>query len=218
MIAEQIGINHLVIKLDPLEIPSFRNNPPHRCYLCQKSRFKKLKEIAVEKDFKTVADGTNLSDLGEYRPGLKAREELGVYGPLLEAELSKEDTRIIAKLLELPIASKAASPCLASRVPYGHELTETRLERIDRAEKYIRALMGVKVLRVRDHDQLARIEVGPSEQNLFFDEKTLNQVARKLKEFGYDFVTLDLEGYRSGSFDQEFQASQVEKLKGKVLF
>lgn len=202
--AEQIGINHLVVSSNQLEIPGFRDNPPHRCYLCNKFRFGKLKEIAIERDFKVIADGTNLSDLNEYRPGLKAREELGIYSPLLEAGLSKEETRRIARLLELPTANKAASPCLASRVPYGHELTTARLKRIDRAESWIRRITGAKVLRVRDHDELARIEVGPNERNLFFDEETLGRVARKLKELGYEFVTLDIEGYKSGSFDQKF--------------
>lgn len=205
--AEQIGVKHLVVKLNELKIPGFRSNPPHRCYLCKKFRFGKLKEMAVEKGFKTIADGTNLSDLGQYRPGLKAAKELEVYSPLLEAGLSKEDTRRIAELLELPTASKPASACLATRVPYGHDLTITELKRIDRAENHIRSITGVKALRVRDHGFLARIEVELSEQNLFFDKESLSQVARGLRELGYEFVTLDLEGYRFGSFDQKFRTN-----------
>lgn len=199
--AEQIGVNHLVLKLNELRIPGFRDNPPHRCYLCKKFRFGKLKEMAIERDYKTIADGTNLSDLGEYRPGLKAVEELGVYSPLLEAGLCKEDTRRIAKLLNIPKTNKPASACLASRVPYSGELTPARLKRIDYAESWVRRITGADVIRVRDYDELARIEVGPSERNLFFNEETLSRVAQELKKLGYEFVTLDIEGYRYGSFD-----------------
>ncbi|MFC1992269.1 ATP-dependent sacrificial sulfur transferase LarE [Chloroflexota bacterium] len=200
--AEHIGINSLVVQLNELEIPGFCGNPPSRCYLCQSFRIRKLKEIAIERHFETVADGTNASDLNEYRPGLKAKEELGMYCPLVEAGLSKDATRNIAELLGLPIANKAASPCLATRFPYDHELTPERLMRIETAESWIRDVTGVKILRVRELDRSARIEVGPEERELFFNGSLLDEVARKLKGLGYDFVTLDVEGYKSGSFDR----------------
>ncbi len=204
-VAEQIEVKHLVAKLNELEIPGFSNNPPDRCYLCKKFRFEKLRELAVENHSMTIVDGTNLSDLGEYRPGLKAAKELGVYSPLLEAGLSKGDTRRVSQLLGLPTASKPASTCLATRIPYNRRLTITQLVRIDKAESYIRSVTGVKVLRVRAHGNMARIEVGAGEQGLFFGPKVSSQVARRLKELGYKFVTVDLEGYRSGSFDSKLQ-------------
>jgi len=205
-VAEQIGIKHLVIKLNELEIPGFSSNPPDRCYLCKKFRFEKLRELAAENGFRTIVDGTNLSDLGEYRPGLKAAKELGVYSPLLEADLSKEDVRRLARLLGFNTAEKPAATCLATRIPYNNRLTTEQLARIDKAEGYIRSITGVKVLRVRAHGNLARIEVGAGEQNLFYDTKISSQVAQRLKELGYDFVTLDLKGYKSGSFDHRLQS------------
>jgi uncharacterized protein len=204
-VAEQIRVNHLVVKLNELEIPGFSNNPPDRCYLCKKFRIKKLRELAAENDSMTIVEGTNLSDLGEYRPGLKAAKELGVYSPLLEAGLHKGEIHRVAQLLGSPMASKPAGTCLATRIPYNRRLTITQLARIDKAESYIRSVTGAKVLRVRSHGNLARIEVGAGEQNLFFDLKVLSQVARGLKELGYKFVTADLEGYRSGSFDHKFK-------------
>jgi len=201
-VAAQIGVKHAVIKLNELDIPGFKWNPHDRCYLCKRYRFRKLKAMAEESGFLVVADGTNASDLGQYRPGLKAAEELGVYSPLLEAGLSKEDARKIARLMGLPTAEKPASACLASRVPYSQELTVERLQRIGEAEGYIRSTLEVKVLRVRDHGDLARIEVGASERRLFYDEKLMSRIAQKLKELGYKFVTMDLEGYRFGSYDE----------------
>jgi len=205
-VAEQIGIKHLVIKLNELEIPGFSGNPPDRCYLCKKFRFEKLRELANEKGFRAVVDGTNLSDLGEYRPGLKAAKESGVYSPLLEAGLSKEDVRRLARLLGFNIAGKPAATCLATRIPYNHRLTTRQLVRIDKAESYIRSITGVKILRVRAHGNLARIEVGAGEQNLFYDTKISSQIAQGLKELGYEFVTLDLEGYKSGRFDHKLKS------------
>jgi len=202
--AKEIGIGHTTLGLNELDIPGFSANPPDRCYLCKRFRFEKLKQKAVEIDFETVADGTNISDLREYRPGLKAAEELGIYSPLLEARLSKEDTRLMGDVLGLPIAAKPASPCLATRIPYGQPLEPAKLQRIDRAEDYIRTLTGVKVLRVRDHGALARIEIGRDEIDLLSNVEMLRQVSQGLKELGYEYVTLDLEGYRSGSFDHTF--------------
>lgn len=201
-IAKKIGIDHLVIQSNELEIPGFKKNPPNRCYLCKKFRFGKLRGMTKERGFQVVIDGTNVSDLGEYRPGLKAMDEEDVYSPLLEAGLSKEDSRSIAKLLRLPIANKPASACLASRIPYQSELTIDRLKRIASAENYIKKVANVKVVRVRDHGDLARIEVGRHERKRFFNEKLLAKVKQKLQKLGYRHVTLDLRGYRSGSFDE----------------
>lgn len=205
-IAAKIGINHVVIQSNELEIPRFKNNPPNRCYLCKRFRFGKLREMAEEMGFQTVIDGTNLSDLGDYRPGLRAMKEEGVYSPLLEAGLSKEDSRSIAKLLHLPTADKPASACLASRIPYHSELTLNRLKRIASAENYIKKVANVKVVRVRDHGDLARIEIGRHERKKFFNDKLLDKVTQKLQKLGYRYVTLDLMGYRFGSFDEPLKS------------
>jgi len=199
--ARQVGIRHRVIKMNELTIPGFAVNPNNRCYLCKKYRLNAIKKLAEKNKFKVIVDGATLSDLSEYRPGLKASREMGVYSPLLEAGLMKRDVRIIAGFLGLPTANKPSSPCLASRVPYGERLTLERLSRIAAAESYIKKLTGVKSLRVRDHNGLARIEVGRSERRLF-DENSMDKIAEKLKKLGYRFVALDLEGYRPGSFDE----------------
>lgn len=201
-IARKIGMKHIVIKSNEIEIPGFRNNPPNRCYLCKKFRFRKLRKMAREMGFQEVVDGTNVSDLGDYRPGLEAIKEEGVYSPLLEAGLSKEDTRDIAKLLNLFTTSKPSSACLASRIPYKSELTVDRLKKIAAAETYIKKAANVRVVRVRDHGDLARIEIGQTERKKFFNETLLDKITRKLQELGYRYVTLDLKGYRFGSFDE----------------
>ena len=201
--AGYIGINHLILRLDELEMPEFILNPTNRCYLCKRFRFAKLKELAVERGFREVADGTNSSDLKEFRPGLKAAKELGIYSPLLEAGLSKKETSKIAELLGLPVAGESHNSCLATRVPYGEELTQPKLKRIDDAEKYIKSIVPVKLLRVRDHGEIARLELAQDEQRFFLDQEVSHKITRKLKELGFKFVTLDLEGYRFGSFNEK---------------
>ena len=204
-IANDIGIEFLTLELNELDIPGFRNNPPQRCYLCKSYRFEKLKDKASELGFITVADGTTFSDLDEYRPGLKAAKEMDIYSPLMDAGLSKEAIRVMGNLLGLRAASKPANSCLASRIPYGQPIEPAKLERIARAEGYIRTLTGVKVLRVRDHGDLARIECGQDEINLLLEEDVMHRISQKLKSLGYEFVTLDIEGYRSGGYDRKLQ-------------
>ena len=201
MMAKWIGIEHVIIELNELEIPGFSNNPRNRCYLCKKFRFSKLKEIAMRKGFNVVADGTNKSDLSEYRPGLKAAIEEGIYSPFLEAGLSKEDIRKIARHLNLPVYDKPPSSCLATRIPYGENITLERLRRIGLAEKAIKELLGISMVRVRDHGDIARIEVYRGDRKLFFNDEALEIIVNELKRLGFKFVTLDLEGYKSGCFD-----------------
>ncbi|MCS7139381.1 MAG: ATP-dependent sacrificial sulfur transferase LarE [Candidatus Nezhaarchaeota archaeon] len=200
-IAKFIGIRHRVIELNELEVPGLSNNPRDRCYLCKKFRFRKLKELALEEGISVVADGTNRSDSFEYRPGLKAAIEEGVYSPLLEAGLTKNDVREIAKYLNLPFHDKPPNACLATRVPYGEKLTIERLKRIGLAEKIVKDHLGVKLVRVRDHGDLARIEVDLDYLRLFPSNELLKSITAKLKMLGFRFVTLDLEGYKSGCFD-----------------
>jgi len=196
-----LDMKHAIIDLNELEIPGFSANPTDRCYLCKRFRFNKLKEFASEKGYNAVADGTNLSDFGQYRPGMKASEELGIFHPLAEAGISKEATHKIAMLFDLPVASEPSNSCIAARLPYGEILSLPRLKRIDDAENCIRNIVPVRILRVRDHGTIARIETSPDEQGLFLDRKSAEDITEGLKELGYKFVTLDLTGYRFGSFD-----------------
>jgi uncharacterized protein len=201
LIAADIGIEHLIIKLNELNIPGFCNNPRNRCYLCKKFRYEQMQVQSTKYEINAIADGTTTSDLGEYRPGLKASEELGVYSPLLEAGVSKAEVYKISEILGLSTASRAPNSCLATRIPYDHSLDIEKLKRIDRAEKLVYSLSGVRVLRVRDHENLARIEISQDNLNLFRDHVLLEKITQGLKSLGFLFVTIDLEGYRSGCFD-----------------
>ena len=204
-IAKKIGIKHVILKLNELKLQDFVKNPPNRCYICKKFRFKMIKKMAVEKGFKILMDGTNVDDTYEYRPGLLALKEENVYSPLLENGLGKNLTRKIAKYLKLPVYSKPSNTCLATRFPYGYRLSLEKLKRVDKAESYIKANLGLKIVRVRDHDNLARIEIGKEDyKTLLKNKKLLEKTVEKIKNLGFRFVTLDLEGYRSGSFDYNF--------------
>jgi len=199
--AKIIGIRHLVVPIDELAVESIASNPRDRCYHCKQLRFGEAWKLARKLGMDAVADGTTLSDLGEHRPGLRAVQALGVASPLLEAGLTKEDARQLARQLGLPVADKPPNSCLATRIPYGEPLTPQRLNRIAEAEKTIHRLTGVRTLRVRDHGNLARIEVSPGEVALLTKPDMANRIVSALKGIGYRYVTLDLAGYRFGTFD-----------------
>ena len=200
-IAEKIGIRHEVMQFNELGISGFTDNPRDRCYLCKRTRYTALKEYAKKNGYNRLLEGTNSSDLGEHRPGLKASDELEVIKPLLRFGLSKEQTRSLAELLGLPNARKPSSSCLASRIPYGEKLSLERLKRIDLCEAVIREETGARVIRARDHGDILRIELGTDERNLLFNEQTMNRLYERLSNLGFRFVTLDLKGYRFGSYD-----------------
>lgn len=201
-IASFIGIKHRVVKVNELSNDEFVKNPPDRCYYCKRSLLKMLSKIAEEEGLKVIVDGSNADDYRDFRPGLKALEEFKVRSPLAEIGLSKTDVRMISKIVRLPTADKPSMACLASRIPYGMEVTYEKLRRISEAETYIRQLTGVKQLRVRDHGDIARIEVGKNERRVFFDENVMDVIWNKLRSLGYAYVTLDLYGYRSGSLNE----------------
>lgn len=201
-IARLIGVKHRVVKVDELSDSEFVKNPPDRCYYCKRSLLKVLSKIAEEEGLKVIVDGSNADDNRDFRPGLKALKEFKVRSPLAEVGLSKSDIRAISKIVGLPTADKPSMACLASRVPYGMEVTYEKLRRISEAETYIRRLTGVKQLRVRDHDSIARIEVGRDERKVFFDENVMDAIWNRLRSLGYVYVTLDLYGYRSGSLNE----------------
>ncbi len=199
--AKKLNVNHMVIKSEELEIDGFYKNPKNRCYYCKKELFSKILEIAHEKGFKNVVDGANADDTGDYRPGMMAARELGVRSPLLEAGFTKNDIRALSKKMGLPTWNKPSFACLSSRIPYGQEITSKKLHMIDAAEQYLLDL-GFRQVRVRHHGDIARIEVAPEERQKFFDEKIMDDVASKLRSIGFNYVTLDLNGYRTGSMNE----------------
>jgi len=210
-VAELLGVNHVVIATSELEDENFASNPPLRCYYCKKELAWKLKEVAKRVGARVIVDGTNSEDLGGHRPGYLAFSEEGVRSPLAELGFTKTDVRRVARLLGLPNWDKPSMACLASRIPYGQRITVERLKRIEAAEAAVKSLTGVKQVRVRDHGDIARIEVGRDEQRAFFSEEVMDKVARELKLLGWRYVALDLEGYRSGSMDEGLAEKVVPK-------
>jgi len=193
--AEHIGIKYITIITNELDDPNFAANPPERCYYCKGELLRKLDGIRRELGFKKIFDGTNFDDFSDYRPGLRAIREFGVASPLAEAGLTKEEVRGLAVKYGLPNADKPANPCLASRVPFGQEISPQKLERIARGEELIRSL-GFRVVRVRDHGELARVEVGKEE--LSRARELENEIVEALKRFGYESAEVDPRGYRTG--------------------
>ncbi len=209
-IAKEIGISHLTINTSELGIKGFAENPPNRCYFCKSELFGKLKEIAKEKGYENVADGANLDDAGEYRPGLDAAKELEVRSPLKESGLRKSDIREISKHLKLSNWDKPSYACMSSRFPYGNSITEEKLAIVAAAENYLRGI-GLKQFRVRHHDTIARIEVLPDDISMLLQNGKRTEIVKKLKEVGYKYVTIDLEGYRSGSMNEVLTLQENKK-------
>jgi uncharacterized protein len=198
-IAKLIGVRHIVIDSEETEIDNFKRNPTNRCYYCKKELFSKLKDIAKRENFNYVLDGTNYDDLDDFRPGMQAVKELDIVSPLKEVKLTKKDIRDLSEEMNLDTWDKPAFACLASRFPYGTEITKEKLDRIDKAENVLRNL-GLKQLRVRYHDKIARIEVNKKDIRLLL--KHSDEIIKELKKLGFTYITLDLEGYRTGSLNE----------------
>lgn len=197
--ARRYGINHAVIKTNEFNEPNFTANPPERCYYCKLALFRELKQIAAAKGDWAILDGANADDLSDHRPGHWAAAELGVRSPLQEAGFTKQEIREFSKAMSLPTWDKPAYACLASRVPYGTQITPEILKRIDLAESFL-ASLGLAQLRVRDHFPVARIEVGRDEMDRVWRNR--EAITAKLHQIGYPYVTLDLDGFRSGSMNE----------------
>lgn len=196
------GIRRIIFDPREMEIPGFSANPEDRCYICKKALFSRIFEIARENGLAVVAEGSNTDDEGDYRPGLAALAELGAKSPLREAGFSKAEIRALSKEMGLPTWDKPSAACLASRIPYGEEITEEKLVRIDRAEQLLFDL-GFREVRVRVHgDDLARIEVFPAETERLWEEETRRQVYDGLRALGFIYVSADLFGYRTGSLNE----------------
>jgi uncharacterized protein len=199
-IAGQFGFRHEIIRTNELERAEYRANPGNRCYYCKHELYTHLTRIASERDA-VVVDGNNADDRGDYRPGRQAAREFGVRSPLDEVNLHKDEIRELSRLAGLPTWDEPASACLSSRVPYHTQVTEEKLRTIELAEERLRSL-GFRVCRVRHHDELARIEVGRDELPRALDEEVRATIVRELKALGYRYVTIDLQGYRTGSLNE----------------
>ena len=198
---ESEGIEQVIIEQDGSEIDAFRHNPKDRCYICKRGLFEKFRDIAAQRGFPFVAEGSNMDDLGDYRPGLAAVAELGIKSPLREAGLTKAEIRELSRELGLPTWDKPSFACLASRFVYGEELTDERLSMVERAEQRLREL-GFRQFRVRLHGDMARIETERADFPRLLADGVAEQLDRYLRSLGFSYVTLDLGGYRTGSMNR----------------
>ncbi|MBD2395867.1 ATP-dependent sacrificial sulfur transferase LarE [Cyanobacterium aponinum FACHB-4101] len=199
--AEFMGINHELIETEEMNNPNYTSNPVNRCYFCKSELHDKLKQIAQERGYPYIIDGVNADDLQDYRPGIQAAKERGVRSPLAEVGITKMEVREISKQLGLPWWEKPSQPCLSSRFPYGEEITYEKLHRVGRAEIYLRKL-GYSNLRVRSDGNTARIELLPEQIRHFVVNVNIPDLVKDFQNLGFTYVTLDLEGYRSGKLNQ----------------
>ncbi|MFW6138443.1 MAG: ATP-dependent sacrificial sulfur transferase LarE [Spirochaetota bacterium] len=202
-------IPYLTIVSEELDLPQFSNNPPDRCYYCKKELFTRIKSIARSRGLESVADGTNADDAADWRPGMKAAKNLGVISPLLEAELGKQEIREISrKIYHLPTAEKPAMACLASRFPYGSVITRQKLKQVEEIEEFLEKL-GFKNYRARHHGEILRLEVEKAQMGMLMELK--QKVVEFAKNRGFTYVTVDLEGYRSGSMNEMIEIKKKEE-------
>jgi uncharacterized protein len=209
--AELIGAAHLLVETDDLADAVFAANPRDKCYHCKKRRFGLLKKLALGKGIKIVIDGTNSDDFDDYRPGMKAVQELGIRSPLSEAGLCKDDIRRLSRQLELSTWDKPSAACLASRVPYGYVITAEKLKQIDDGETYLLSLGICRQVRVRHHGTVARLEVDPQSVARFMEEGIRHRIIDFFKTLDFQFVALDLEGYAMGSLNREIMPKEVHR-------
>ncbi len=210
-VAEEIGIEVVQIPTHEMSNPLFRVNAPDRCYHCKTELFSVLRRVANERGLAWVADGSNADDVGDYRPGMRAAQELQVRSPLREAGLAKSDVRAIARAMALPNWDKPSFACLSSRFPYGTEITPELLARVDGCEKYLREL-GFRQFRVRHHDTVCRLEVDPSDFGGVLQAR--EDILRRFRELGYLYVALDIEGFRSGKMNDGLKLGQAPRKTG----
>lgn len=197
-VAGELGAEHVVIQVDELEMEGMRNNPPNRCYLCKKHLFTALLDFAREKGVTRILDGTNEDDMHVYRPGIKALEELGIISPLALCHMTKSQVKALASDYGISVASRPSTPCMATRLPYGAKLDYEILRKIEKGEAYLRTVFEGNV-RLRLHGDTVRLELDPSQMIAALEKR--EEVCTALKELGFSYITLDLEGFRSGSMD-----------------
>ena len=200
-IVEQLKVRHVTIFTKELEYPNFASNPENRCYFCKKELFSKLKEIAVSNNISHLADGSNADDVNDHRPGLQALKELGVRSPLKDAGLTKAEIRQFSQEMKLSTWNNPAYACLSSRFPYGTEINIEKLEMVEEAKNYLKDL-GFAQIRIRHHDNIARIEIHPDQFEKIFKDDARQKIINKFKKIGYHYIALDIEGYRTGSMNE----------------
>ncbi|MCH2504790.1 MAG: ATP-dependent sacrificial sulfur transferase LarE [Dehalococcoidia bacterium] len=207
-LAQKLGLNHRIIKTGEVERADYLANTPNRCFFCKDELYSHISKLVESDSYAWVTNGTNTDDLGDFRPGLDAAKQYGVRSPLVEAELTKVEIRSLSKDMEMPTWDKPAQACLSSRIPYGTPVSVEALTRIAKAEEFLRGL-GIGQLRVRHHGTVARIEVTPADFPALLDEDTRKNIGQYFRSIGYAYVTLDLEGFRSGSMN-EVLASKIK--------
>ena len=200
-LANRIGLNFMTIETNEIDRPDYQANNPDRCFFCKDELYTHLVRFAEEESFDSIVNGTNVDDLGDYRPGIEAAKQYGVRSPLVEAELTKDDIRALSRDMDLPTWDKPAQACLSSRIPYGTTVTVEALTKIAKAEQFLRS-KGFKQLRVRHHETIARIEIEPSDFSAITSEPLRSEINQEFKNIGYLYITLDLDGFRSGSLNE----------------
>lgn len=201
---KSLNCRQILFRFDEMAVPGFADNPPDRCYICKTALFTRMKAIAAENGMEVLAEGSNMDDLGDYRPGLRAIEELHIASPLREAGLTKAEIRFLSRKLGLPTWQKPSFACLASRFVYGETITEDKLAMVEQGEQLLFSL-GFHQFRVRIHGTLARIELLPEEMDRLLTPELRAEIAEKFRSFGFSYVTLDLQGYRTGSMNEGLQ-------------
>ncbi len=201
-VADELGIDLTVIEIDQLEDPKFRGNPIDRCYLCKKGLSKEWIRFGNEIGADIIVDGTNASDLNEYRPGKRALKEAGVRSPFLEVGMTKKDIREYARSIDLSVGDRPSMACFGSRFPYNTEITPERVRKIAEVERIAREVFGIRTLRARYHGNLVRLEIGRDERHKAFDESLLDQFVELVKSVGFTYVAIDAFGYRAGSMNE----------------
>ena len=212
-LAAQIGIRHRLIKTGEFDNADYLRNAPNRCYVCKTELYSRLAERLKELEVDVVVNGANLDDGGDYRPGMQAAAESAVRSPLIEAELGKRDVRELARYWNLPVWNKPASPCLSSRIAYGLAVTPKRVERVDSAEQFLRTEFGLRELRVRhEENDLARIEVPLAALPCLVEPAARKTISDRFRALGFRYVTIDLDGFRSGSMNDVLPIEQLQRL------
>jgi uncharacterized protein len=207
-VARDFALTHEVVQTAELERPEYRANPANRCYYCKDELFERLTKVAEDRGFRVIVDGNNADDRGDYRPGRQAAREHGVRSPLDEAGLTKSEIRELSRLQGMETWDEPASACLSSRIPYGHEVTDEKLRQIEQAETVLRDL-GFRVFRVRHHDEMARLEIARSEMSRALNPEVNSTIVSALKALGFQYVSLDLQGYRLGSLNEALRLRPI---------
>ena len=208
--ARRLGVRHRILRFHPLDNPRFAANPPDRCYWCKREMLTAVTAIAQEEGLTHVVHGANADDAGDYRPGNRAAQEMGVRAPLLEAGLTKTEIRWLARERGLSVWNRPAQACLATRFPYGTPLTTEGLHRVETAEAFLRTEFGLENFRVRDHHPLARLEIAPTDWPRLLAADARARIVAHLQELGYVYVALDLVGFRSGSMNEVLPVAKLE--------